>query len=91
MSWSTSTHEPVAKSAIVLAEPYLADTVAAESRHQYAAAVEAAKALAEVVGRVDDLVYINLTGHANPDHAPRDGWADETITITVSAAPQRVR
>jgi hypothetical protein len=87
MSWSTSTPEPVAKDAIEVTRPTLSDYVEAEQQAQLDAATEAARALAQVVGRPDDLVQVSLTGHANPSHAPRQGWADEMVTVTVSARP----
>lgn len=87
MSWTTRTPEPVAKDAIALDEPQLYDVVEAEQREQFDAALDAAKALAGVVGRPGDPVIVTLNGHANPGHSPRDGWSNETITITVSALP----
>lgn len=33
-----------------------------------------------------DLVYVSLSGHVNPLHAPRDGWSDDTVTVTVTQA-----
>lgn len=89
MSWSSSTGEAVAKDAITLAEPALSDAVEAEQREQFEAAVEAAKALARVVGRPDDAVFVSVSGHANPGHGPREGWAQELISVTVSAHPAR--
>lgn len=87
MSWSARTSEAVAKDGIELDEPPLSDVVEAEQRAQFEAAVEAAKALAEVVGRPGDAVFVTLSGHANPGHGPRDGWAHEQISITVVARP----
>lgn len=45
--------------------------------------------LAGVVGRPEDPLYVSISGHANPDHAPADGWADETITVSISARPAK--
>jgi hypothetical protein len=87
MSWNTGTKNAVAKDAITVDYPQLFDTVEAEQRAQIDAAVEAARALAAVVGRSDDEVHVTLTGHANPSRAPRAGWANETITVTVTARP----
>jgi len=28
---------------------------------------------------------ISLSGHANPGHQPRDGWADDAISISIAA------
>lgn len=87
MSWGASTLAAVAKDAIAIDEPQLSDNVEAEQRQQFEAAVQAAKALAEVVGRPGDEVIVTISGHANPDHAPRPGWANETVTVSVSATP----
>jgi len=85
MSWGVSTPSAVAKDAIDIDEPQLSDVVEVEQREQFAAAVEAAKALAGVVGREGDAVIVNISGHANPGHGPREGWANETITVRVTA------
>jgi len=89
MYWSTGTPEAVAKDAIALDEPQLFDVVEVEQREQFEAAVEAAKALAKVVGRAGDAVMISVSGHANPGHGPREGWAHEMITVRVLAQPVR--
>jgi hypothetical protein len=85
MSWSTHTPEAQPKNSIVVPEPALSDRVAEEQNDQFSVALEAAKKLAEAVGRPGDEVRITLSGHANPDHAPSVGWADEMITVSVSA------
>jgi len=87
VSWGTGTPEAVAKDAIAIDEPQLFDVVEVEQREQFEAAVEAAKALAQVVGRAGDAVIVRVSGHANPEHGPRDGWGHETISVTVSAQP----
>ena len=28
--------------------------------------------------------YVLMAGHANPGHKPREGWAKETITVSVA-------
>jgi hypothetical protein len=89
MSWSTSTGTAGnSKSEISIAEPVLSDIVETEQTEQFEAAHEAALLLAKVVGREGDRVVITLNGHANPGHGPREGWANETITVQVSAIPQ---
>lgn len=87
MSWGTCTDGAVAKDAIEVTQPNLSDVVEAEQREQLDVATQVARALARVVGRPDDHVRVSMTGHANPNHAPRDGWANEMITVTVSAHP----
>ena len=46
--------------------------------------------LLEVVGRDGDQVNVTVSGHANPGHAPTPGWADETVTITITQVPAPV-
>jgi hypothetical protein len=86
MSWGTRTPEPVEKDGPTLEQPPSSDVV--EQGEQFAAALEAAKLLAAAVGRPDDQVLVNLSGHANPGHGPCAGWSDEAITISVSAVPK---
>jgi hypothetical protein len=37
-----------------------------------------------VVGDKDKEFYVNLSGHANPDHEPKEGWANDMISISIS-------
>jgi hypothetical protein len=37
-----------------------------------------------VVGDDTKDFTINLSGHGNPDHAPASGWANDTVTISVT-------
>jgi hypothetical protein len=64
------------------------DPDAADAVSEHVTAIhEAAMRLAEVVGRPEDNVSVHVSGHANPGHGPRDGYADEMITLTVTAKP----
>jgi hypothetical protein len=72
-------------------DEYLATTVAdsdnqptTEVTDHLTAAKQAIATLAAAIGRPDDELVVTISGHANPDHAPRDGWADEFISISVS-------
>lgn len=87
MSWGTNTSGEVHKGSIDPAVPQLSDDVAEEQGAQFEAALDAARKLAAVVGRPDDPVTVTLHGHANPGHGPRTGWANETVTVVVSACP----
>lgn len=65
------------------------DTGVAEERgQQLVAFFNAIDELADAIGQPDDDIFVSVTGHANPGHAPRDGWADEFITISVAARPR---
>lgn len=88
MSWNTFTPDAQPKASIDVPAPTLNEEVKAEQREQFAAALAAAKELARVVGRPEDDVHISLTGHANPGHGPRSGWAEEMVSVTVSARPR---
>lgn len=56
------------------------------AKEQIDAAITAAKSLVAsgVVGA--GLVNVQLNGHANPDHKPVKGWANDVVTVTVSCA-----
>ena len=56
---------------------------------QIAAARTAALALAAAVARPEDGVRISMSGHSNPDRAPRPGWADQMVSVTVSQVPAK--
>lgn len=54
---------------------------------QQAAAKAAAIGLLKsgAVGSLEQSAFsVSLSGHANPDHAPRAGWSDDFITLNVS-------
>lgn len=36
-----------------------------------------------------DAVRVAISGHANPGHAPREGWSDEHLTISVAAVREQ--
>lgn len=57
--------------------------VADACQDQILTARNAAALLAHAIG-LDDQVTISMSGHANPDHRPCEGWSDEFITVTVS-------
>jgi hypothetical protein len=88
VSWSISAG-PAAKEAISYTEPAYAAEVETEQRDQLEAAKVAAGVLAQAVGRPDDDIRVTVSGHANPEHGPRDGWASEMITVSVSARPKQ--
>lgn len=57
------------------------------STAQIAAAREAALGLITAVARPEDRVRITMSGHSNPDGAPRPGWADQMVTVSISQIP----
>lgn len=52
---------------------------------QVGIAVEAAETLmsSPSLGDAEEF-YISMTGHANPGHKPREGWANDAITVSVA-------
>lgn len=50
---------------------------------QMLAAVYAAIELANST-KVGNRLSVSMTGHANPDHAPMQGWGDDFVTVTLS-------
>ena len=53
---------------------------------QFEAALNMARIawLRKVVG--DGNINVTLSGHANPGHKPRQGWANDLVTVSVSSA-----
>lgn len=56
-----------------------------EVRDHIKAAIVVAEALAATVGRPGDHVVVTVAGHANPQHAPAEGMANESCYVNVSA------
>lgn len=91
MSWGTGVHTIDKDQIGSLEAGANSDPDAQASQdEQFAAALQAAQDLAAAVGRPHDQVSVSLTGHANPGHAPRSGWADEFIQVNISARPAPV-
>ncbi|HEV8653286.1 MAG TPA: hypothetical protein VG276_28805 [Actinomycetes bacterium] len=61
-----------------------APETAQEVAEQVQAATSAAGQLLSGLGVVEE-VTVNLSGHANPGHQPRPGWAPDQVTVTVNA------
>jgi hypothetical protein len=61
-------------------------TEEAEAAEQVDAARTAAQAILDsgAIGDANRPVSIVLSGHANPGHVPRDGFANDTITVNVT-------
>lgn len=52
---------------------------------QFDVAVVVAKMLIEsgVVGDDGKQFYVTMNGHANPNHEPRKGWANDAVAIRI--------
>lgn len=59
------------------------DAYGPEAQAQFAAAKAAAKAIAASGALGRGPFGCQLNGHANPDHAPREGWANDTMNVSV--------
>jgi hypothetical protein len=57
-----------------------------ECGDQFDAAKDAAYSLmaSGAFGTASKKFQINMVGHANPNHEPREGWATDSVTISVS-------
>lgn len=65
------------------ASDYQLDPAASE---QITAAVAAAKALVASGAVGSGTFNVTLSGHANPDHKPVKGWANDCVTVSVACA-----
>jgi len=85
MSWNVSTGASMGSNVGTAIDEAVAaaGTQTEGSEEQIAAAREAALALLTAVARPEDSVQITLSGHSNPDKAPRAGWADQMVTVSV--------
>lgn len=90
MSWSAGVNPTQAKdfvAAINAAEYHDAEHMSSpESDAQLAAAKKAAVAMFKsgACGPLDRGSYIcNMSGHSNPEHAPRQGYANDSINVGV--------
>jgi hypothetical protein len=61
-----------------------ADAIAAMDEQFDAVLAAASSGLTHVVG--DGNVNVTLSGHANPGHQPRQGWANDLVTVSISSA-----
>ncbi|MDA8395248.1 MAG: hypothetical protein M0T72_08430 [Candidatus Dormibacteraeota bacterium] len=61
-----------------------------ESRHQITVAVNEAAAIAAsgALGHKYPL-SVSMSGHSNPRHEERTGWANEQLTISIVQTPPR--
>lgn len=53
---------------------------------QFEAGLHAAQSILASGAVGDGPAHVTLSGHANQGHRPRDGWANDTITVSVSQA-----
>lgn len=61
-----------------------------DATDQVDAALIAARALfnSGAVGSPDRRYTVRLMGHANPGHAPRPGWTNDCVTVTLEQLPE---
>lgn len=93
MSWTASTPTPIDKQDTneITGTPQTSpEGCGLAYLEQFEAAKEAVSILVSAIGRDNDQVTVSMSGHANPDHAPHEAFADETISITVSARPAKI-
>lgn len=90
--WNIHTPEPVSHDDAVKLQPDFSqfsnlEDAKSPERDQVKAAQKAVAALIKAVGGKDGQVYVTMSGHGNPGHEPVPGSGNETITVTVSVAP----
>jgi hypothetical protein len=88
MSWSVSAeHVPYDQSSndalLQLKDAALSQN--AECSDQFDAAVAATVAIiaSGSLGPPSHTFRVRMSGHSNPGHGPRDGWANDAITISI--------
>jgi hypothetical protein len=84
MSWSAfyANKEDFAND---VAQPHLTNLSSEAANQWQLARVVAAEILASgKVGAPEKDWTVSLSGHANPNHEPKESWANDTITVTVS-------
>lgn len=87
MSWSTYIGPTAAKDVKAsLDVAPLPEGVSDQVQEQVAVAKKAALAIVKsgAVGGTDKHFNVSLSGHANPDHEPAEGWANDCITVSVA-------
>lgn len=93
MSWSVSGIEAPAAAPDIEAAIDAAIANAGNQVEGSADQIEAARAAAvrisAAVTRPGDAVRISMSGHSNPDRAPRPGWSDQMVTVTVVQIPAK--
>lgn len=86
MSWSgsgTASEHGIAVTSLTTSPPY--DTADAHVKEQMDIAADAAtKIIASgAVGGAGKEYSVTVSGHANPDHEPLAGWANDELTVRV--------
>lgn len=92
MSWMLSLHVPASEVAADLVAEKVAEYV--EQTNPSQDVLEAVKKAAEIavmlvgsgtVGSPDNRhdFAISMSGHANPDHEPAQGWANDFVSVSV--------
>ena len=59
-------------------------------RDHVKSAATAVEVIVETLGRPDDELSVSVSGHANPGHAPREGWSNESCSVQVWVSQPQV-
>lgn len=87
MSWSTSGRVKSASEVEGLTlQDYGDQSVDVREQFQLAKGIANNLIASGVVGKGSKEFIVTLSGHANPGHEPRAGYANDAITVTVSQA-----
>lgn len=91
MSWGipqvTATGDSIVEALKVASEDYLDSGVFTDEVADQVSACISAAALIISSGAIGSgKVSVSMSGHANPDHEPTAGWANDVIALTISNA-----
>ena len=94
MSWSIQVRGTAAniRQRVQLAEvPYVDETVGPETNDQLLEAKRSADLIltGASVGSYP-CFSVSMSGHANPNHEPKDGFADDFVSVSVVGISQRI-
>ncbi len=85
MTWSVSGKFPDDDAASLKSSALQQNPECGDQFDAVVGAVEAIIALGSV-GTAGKRFHVSMSGHANPDHEPRAGWANDAVTIQISQA-----
>lgn len=87
MSWSTQSPQEVTSAssdAEILPNPPFVDDSGTLDQVEVAREVAKTIMASGAVGGEEARFRVTASGHSNPDHVPREGWANDMINLTVS-------
>jgi hypothetical protein len=84
MSWSVSATLPDPSSDVnTMKESALSQNPECSDQFDAALAAMSTIIASGTVGDQSKQFYVSMSGHSNPNHEPREGWANDMITISI--------